>query len=815
METLLQDVRHGLRILVSNPVFAIAAVLTLALGIGANVAVFTLLNAALLRPLPYPQPNQLVAIERQVQGETLPSVSATFFTFVRDHQTLMHAVAAYDVVGSGADLIENGEPTAVSILRVSSSFFSVFDIAPEAGSTFGSAEDAPEGEPVAMISDHLWRAHFQANRSVIGAQIRLRDKPYRVLGILPPSFRSPIEADIWLPLRAVANPKDHANLFKMVGRMRSGISLAQANQGLLPLEIQFKAQFPDLMSPHEKCVAVSYRESLVGSIKKPLIILSGLVLVVLLIACSNIANLLLAVYTKREAEMGVRFALGATPGRILRQLFTEICLLVLLGDCLSLAVVWVGMPALLRLNSTLLSFLPAVAVDVRVIAFLMVVSFITAFLCVVVPAFQLARVNVIRVMNEGTSKSSGGIRSRSSRGALAIAQISLSLILLICAGLLVQSYMNLERINPGFNPTNVLSFKVLLSDEQYTHTTSMASFDQVILNQLRTIPSVTSVATVSNLPIERGLGLPFDIIGRPDSDGDSTGATQWRLVSPEYFKTMEIPILSGRAFHPSESASSAPVIIINQQLAHQYFGTANPVGQHMIIGRVMGPAFKDVPREIIGVVGNVRELGLEQPPPAEMFVPLDQAPDPYTQLVGKILPLTVVVRTASDPSTLIHSINMSIRSAIGNHPATQYLTLDQLLAASVSRLKFNTLLLSVFAGIALTLSAVGMYGLISYSVAQRTKDMGIRLALGSSPSALFAMVLREAAGLTLLGLAIGVCGAIALTRILTSMLFGVTATSALVFVGISVFLSIVMVLASLIPAVRVTSINPIEALRRS
>ena len=719
---------------------------------------------------------------------------------------------AYDVLGAGHNLTGGDRPERIRGIRVSTELFSVLGVEPQVGRSFVPEEGLPGGEAVVIVSDGLWKSRFGGDPGLVGQPIRLSNKSYTVIGIMPQGFQFTPPADVWTALQPVADSQDQANLIALLGRLKPGMNLEEANVGLTLLAAQFRNTYPELMSDQETIRAVGYQYSLTSDLRPALLILLGAVGFVLLIACANVANLLLARAASRSREIAVRTAMGAPRIRLIRQLLTESAMLSLAGAALGLTLSHWGLKALLAMSPAEIPDLLQTGLDVRVLAFTLGIALVTGLLFGVVPALQASRQNLRETLHESGTRATSGTGSRRLRGALVVAEVAFSLVLLIGAALLLRSFGELRDIDPGFNPSNVLTMQMSMTGGQYDTTESQHTLFRSALERIELLPTVESAATITNLPTEPGPDLPFEIEGRPVEDGQFLNA-QYRVVSPNYFTAMGVPLIRGRHFELRETAGSTPVVIINDTLARRDFPDEDPLGRLMTIGRVMGPGFEDPPRQIVGVVGDTREFGLDQDAPATLFVPTAQVPDQLTALAATLLPVSWVVRTRGEPLLASTSVQAAIAAIDPSHPVSNIRSMDQVLSAWMARAQFTTLLLSIFAAVALLLASIGIYGTMSYSVSQRTHEIGLRRALGAAEGQMVGLVVRHGMLLTGTGLGIGLVVAFAITRVMAGLLFGIGATDPTTFTLVAATLGLIGLVACYLPARRATQIDPTVALR--
>ena len=812
MKQLFQDMRYAYRMLIKNPGFTAVAVLALALGIGANTAIFSVVNAVLLRPLPYEEPDRLVSVARGYEGGgRSDSVSITKFVFWRDNNQVFDGLGAYDFLGAGHNLTGGDQPERIPSIRVSVELFSVLGVEPQAGRNFIADEGVPGAAPVVIISDGLWKRRFGGDPSLIGDTIQLSGTPHIVVGVMPSDFGFTPASDVWTPMRPVANAEDQANVVALIGRLKPGMTIEGANSGLEALAVSFREQYPELMNDQESISALGYHENLVENIRPALMVLLGAVGFVLLIACANVANLLLARAATRRQEIAVRTALGAPRVRLIRQLLTESALLAIVGAAIGLTVSYWGLQLLLSMSPANLPELMSIEIDARVMLFTLAIALGTGLLFGVVPALQISRQNLRDTLHESGTRTTAGAGGRRIRGALVVAEVALSLVLLVGAALLLRSFSELRDVEPGFDASNVLTMQMSMTGGRYDTSRGLDTLFRTALDRIRMLPGVEAAATVTNLPNEPGPDLPFEVEGRQMEEGEFLNA-QWRSTTPDYFDVMGIPLVRGRVFNDGETPASMPVILINETLAARDFPDQDPIGQMITIGRVMGPGFEDPPRQIVGIVGDTREVGLDQPAPATLFVPYPQVNDQLITLANTLLPVVWVVRTREEPLSMTEAVRGAILAVDSNQPVSNVRSMEQVLGSWMAREQFNTMLLSIFAAVALFLASIGIYGTMSYAVSQRTHEIGLRMALGAGGGQMLGMVVRQGMILAAAGVAIGLAVSFGLTRYLAGLLFGIGATDAATFATVATMLALIAFLACYIPARRATRVDPMIAL---
>src|ERR1700734_128251 len=812
MGTFMQDMRYGIRMLAKNPGFTIIAVLTLALGIGANTAIFSVVNAELLRPLPFPNSGRLVSVATANSRVPSPngSVSSPDFMDRRSQNQVFEKMAVY--TGATFTLTGQENPAHLEGASVSAETFDLLGVSPELGRTFQPDEDGPNHH-VVVISDHLWKRQFGGDPGIIGRTITLDNNGYTVVGVMPANFRYPLQREpeeIWSTLSPLNETTDNsppmvqhrgAHFLTCIARLKSGVTLAQAQAAMDVIASSLSKQYPDsnkYMSVHLS----SEQDRLTGSIRPALLVMMIAVGLVLLIACVNVANLLLARATTRGREIAIRTAMGAGRIRVVRQLLTESLLLAIFAGVLGTAFAIWGSDVLVRLSPENLSRISEIHIDGWALAFTAGLSLLTGILFGLAPALQSTHSNIVEALKEGSLSTTAGRSRHGLRSSLVIIEMALALILLVSAGLLIRSLLRLQDVNPGFDPHNVMTASLDLPDTKYSDP-KKAGFFRELIPQLQAIPGVQSAAAVFPLPMSGDeIRTSFQIEGKPVAKSDEPH-TSVRVVTPNYFGTMRIPLLQGRDFTERDETKTTPVIVINEALARQFFPNENPIGKHIKPGFSTGTGEGPM-REVIGVVGNVKFEDLTDEWMPESYVP-------YAQL--SFGSMTIVVRAAKDPEGLAKPIASVVQSLDKDLPTYAPKTVEQYLNGTIAVPRFSTYLLAVFAGLAMILTAVGLYGVISYSVAQRTHEIGIRMALGAQSGDTLRLVVGEGIRLALFGVGLGLVAAFGLTRLLSSLLFGVSATDPVSFAVVVAMLFAVVLLACYIPARRAMRVDPMVALR--
>jgi len=818
VENLVGDLKHAVRVLWRSPAFAATAIAALALGIGANTAIFSVVNAVLLQPLSYPQPDRLVALMRHFPDGDGNSTSIPKFMVWREQTQLFQAVAAYDFAGPGINLTGGDRPQQVKGIHASADYFAVFGAPVAVGRTYTLEEDRPGGPHVVVISNGLWRSQYGADPALVGKTIAVSGDPYVVIGVLGPTFKTDPVADIWLPLQADPNSTNQGHYLLCAARMRPGVTIDQAKAAMKLSAEEFRRKFPGpLMDSKESATAVPLRDTVVRDVRTALLILLGAVGFVLLIACANVANLLLARATLRKREIAIRSALGAGRRRIVYQLLTESVLLSLVGGVLGLALGYFGVRGLLAINPVDIPRLgehgSAVSLDWRVLAFTLGVALLTGILFGLIPAFSASRTDLSVTLREGSSRTGSGFRQNKARSILVVTEMALALILLVGAALLIRTFATLRSVKPGFDAHNVLTMEMSLSGTRFEKTAGVAQAVREVELRVDALPGVDSIASTCCLPLTGGVDLPFTIEGVPPTDGPYNGDVQWRNVSWQYFQVFRIPVLRGRTFTERDDVGSDRVVVITEAMSKQFWPKGDAVGARITIGHGLGPEFEEPPRQIIGIVGDTRDGGLDSGLTPMMFLPEPQVLDGITTLESRVLPIHWVIRTKVAPFSLSADLQRELRVATGGLPVAHIRTMDQVVGESTARSDFNTMLLSIFAGVALLLAAIGIYGLMAYSVQQRTQEIGIRMALGASPENVRKMVVLQGMRLAAIGVVIGVAAALGLTRFMAGLIYGVKTWDPIVFVFVAALLSTVSWFATYIPARRASRVDPMVSLR--
>lgn len=816
METLWQDLSYGWRTLTKNPGFALVAILSLAIGIGASSAIFSVTNAVLLRPLPYQDADRLMILWSRSPGLNVAQdwFSPGQYLDVKTQNQVFEQTAI--TIGASFNLTGQGGPEHVDGARVSSSFFSLFGAQPALGRVLLPEEDEP-GKPLTVLLSHqFWQRRFSGDKNIIGQTISLNGNNFSVVGVLPPGFSVSNEvmpavnsietADVFLPLPM--NESARANRgnedFNIFGKLKPGVSVAQAQADMDLIAGRMKQQFPENYPPTGGLTisVVPLLAQVVGDVGQTLPLLLGAVGFVLLIACANVANLLLARAAIRQKEIAVRAAVGASRGRILRQLLTESVLLSLLGGFLGLLIAFGAVAALRQFGPTNLPRLAEVGVDGRVIAFTCLLALLTGIVFGLAPALRTSRVDLHETLKEGgrNAEAAAGRSHHRLRRLLVVAEVALSLVLLIGAGLLIRSYQRILAAHPGFNPVNVFSLRLTLPATKYPNQEAVAAFYQRALDRLKALPGVEAAATSYSLPMSTVAFAwePIGVEGYVPKNAQDTIMSNVRIVSPGYFPAMGVPLMHGRLFDDRDKKGQPETVIINEAFAERFWPNQDPLGQRMQRGK------SGVWRTVIGVIRDTKQFSLEKEPPIGVYYPAEQ-----------IIPrsMYLVIRTTNAPEQSASAILKEIQTVDPELPAFDVKTMEQRLRGSLARRRFAMVLLGAFAGIALLLAVIGIYGVMTYWVNQRTNEIGIRMALGAQPANIRQLVLRQAALLVTLGIVFGVAGAIALTRVMANQLFGISATDSVTFGLLSLLLAAIALLASWLPARRAAKVDPMIALR--
>jgi len=810
MEALLQDLRYGARILLKNAGFTLISALTLALGIGANTAIFSVVNGVLLRPLPYKDPGRLVMVfaPRRLDQEFL--ISSGGFTVLRNQNQVFEQVAAFLPMLDSSSITGDGDPEFLGGVTVSANLFTLLGVEAKYGRTFLPEEEKPGSDRVVVISHSLWQRRFGSDQKIVGRTIAIDNEPYTVVGVMPPGFQFPLDGmwtgwlpraiDIYIPLALTSEEiNNQRKVLPVIARLQSRVSVERAQAEMAGVAARIKRQYPDT-NIDESIRLAPYHQQMVGRVRFALLVLLGAVGFVLLIACANVANLLLVRAAGRRKEIAVRVALGASRWRVIRQLLTENVLLGLLSGLLALALAFWCVNLLRTIIPENLPRADEIGIDGRVFGFTMLISLGTGILFGLVPAFHASRVDLNDALKDG-GRSSGGSGHNRLRSLLVVSEVALALALLTGAGLMLRSFIRLMSIDPGLDPRNVLTVDIRLSRSKYSRA-QQAAFFQRLLERLRAIPGIQAAGAVYPMPLS-GMeeDLWFDIEGQPPpAPGDHRSAGP-RGVSPGYFKAQGIQLLKGRVFAESDGGDTSPVVVINEATARRYWPNQDPLGRRISFDSRDGqPTW----RQIVGVVRSVRHMALSEEPRPEVYIPFTQHPLAF---------MTLVARTDGPPLTFVSAIRNQVQAVDKDQPISNVHTMEERLAGTVSQRRFNLILLAIFAGLALSLGAIGIYGVMSYMVTQRGHEIGVRMALGAQRGDVIRLVLRQGMTLTLTGVLVGLIAAFGLTRLLRNLLFDLSATDPLTFFITALILALVALTACYLPARRATKVDPMVALR--
>jgi putative ABC transport system permease protein len=809
MNTLFKDIRYGVRSLLKHPGFAAIVILTLAVGIGASSAIFSVVNTVLLRPLPYRQADRIAVIQELDAGGKKTQVTPANFLDWRAQNTVFEQLAA--ILTRPANLALADQAERIDLAMTSANFFSVFGTEPARGRFFIPTDEQAGHAPVVVISHALWQRRFGGDESSIGKPITLDGSTYTVVGIAPAGFQYPDKTEVWVPPFRLAPALNERmdptqvrgfGMLAVVGLLRPGVPLTQAASEMETITARLRQQYPESNNRRFNRV-VSLHTHLVGETGPMLLLLFGAVGFVLLIACANVANLLLASAATRQREMAIRTALGASRLRVMQQLLTESLVLALAGGVIGLLLALWGVAAITKLLPRDFPRLGEINLDWRVLGFTLLASVLTGILFGFAPALQISKTDVQESLKESGRGSSGSLRHHRLRSLLIVGEVALSVVLLVGAGLLFRSFLQLQSVNAGFSPQQVLTLRLSPAGSSYTRDADYIKFYNEVMQRAAAIPGVQSVGAINTLPLDKGPTAGFRIDGRPPLTIDKWPGGNYRTVSTDYFRAMNIPIVQGRAFDSRDIETAPPVMIVNQALANRDFPNENPVGKRISLGNNDAKG-QPVWWEIVGVAADVRSIELREPAIPEFY--LSALQDTFRNMF-------VVVRTSVEPTSVAASVRQIAGEVDKSAAVSDVKTMEHIVNDAVTQPRFNLFLLALFSGIALLLSAAGIYGVTAYSVTQRTHEFGIRMALGAQVGDVLKMVLRQGMLLISLGIAVGLLAAFALTRLLRTLLYGVSVTDPGTFIAITLLLALVALLACYIPARRATKVDPLIALR--
>lgn len=806
-----QDLVYAARQLRKSPAFTAAAVLTLALGIGANLTVFLILYGVLLRPLPFPHPEQLVRINRLYSGSHLvPAYAGTKALFMRRASRTLESAAAYDYVPSHVNLLQGNQVVSLNALRATADFFRVFQMEPRLGRGFSAADMVPNAAGVAVLSDATWRRQFSADPDILGRSITLGNKQYTVIGVANPDLRLDARTDVWTPLPISESAEDHSNEYNFIARLKPGVTRAQAEDDLRRVLLQLKSTYPALWDQQESVRVQDLHESFVGDIAPALTMLMGAVGLVLVIVSANILSLLLTRSIARRREMGLRAALGASAWRILRQLLVENAVLCCLGGILGTVLAQFATPMLMHFSPLPLPEFASLHVGASALFFAAALVLACAVLFSLVPAIESRRVQLNEALRINSTQIAVG--RNLAQKSLVVGEVAVSLMLLVASGLLLTSFWKLIHVSPGFDAAHVLTFKTSFTEQQTATSAVLGQRMDELTARLEAQPGVEAAASVNTLPTQLTPDLPFEVLGRKAGNSDAGGDEKYIPVTAHYFAALRIPIIAGRSFRFSDTHGTQPVVIINQQVARDYFKDQSAIGQHIRIGAAMGPGFEDGVREIVGVVGDTKNSGLDAPAPGIMYPPAAQIPDSLTRMDSGLLGQSWVVRTRTgqvDVASAAQRIFMENARA----PLLSVQSMQEVVSASVAQQRFTMVLLGCFGLISLLMGAAGLYGVMSYTVARRTKEIGVRMAIGAQRTDILRMVLREAGLLIGVGLVVGLAASLAGAQLLRSLLFGIAPRDPLTLAATCGVLLLTGLFAAWWPASRAAATEPMQALR--
>jgi len=810
-DRLIQDLRFGLRMLAKNPGFTAVAVLTLALGIGANTAIFSVVNAVLLKPLPYPESDRLVHVLWAFQNGTAESVTGTEFEFWRAHNRVFEGAAAVGLFPDGANLRSGDHADYVKALAVSRDFFRTINVQPFLGRGFSAEEDRPNGPKAAILSYGLWQRRFGSDPTVVGHPITLDDESYDVIGVMPKGFEFVLEyaavqdVDVWVPLQLVADPRNDGHNFGMIARLKPGVTLDRAQADMARVLAEIRVAVPGHVEQNERgMILIPYQRWVTGDVRTPLWILFAAVGLVLLIATVNVANLILTRAFGRQLEVTVRLALGASNWRLVRQLMTENLLLALLGGGLAMLAARWAIHALVALAPESLPVTSEVHLDWRVLVYTLFVAAAAGVAAGLVPAIGAWRFKISESIRQASRVVTGRVAQRRMRYALVVGEVALSVLLLTGATLLILSLATLDRVDPGFNPNGVWTFHVFLPAQKFKTASATWNFQQRVLARLEALPGVQSAGVVSALPLELfGLNSTINVFG---GDPEAHVYVELRSTSPTYFKTMEIRVLRGRGFQESDTVSAPLVVVVNEAFSRKCCADGKVLGRQVALPEGWKSPLR---REIVGVVGDTKEFGFAAPAPPTVFFPANQIDDSLARAFFSSSSWAV---RAGAPLA-VSEVQRAVAQVDSGEAVADFLSMSQRVAESMAPNRSIASLMTAFAGLALLLAAIGLYGVLSHSVAERTHEMGVRMALGAERRKVLALVLRQGLGVTLLGTGIGIGLALAFTRLLRDLLFGVAPTDPLTFTVAAATTVCVASFASYIPAHRATKVDPMVALR--
>ena len=809
MQTFLQELRYGARRLRLSPAFTTIVVLTLALGIGANTAIFSVVNAVLLRPLPYREPDQLVTIEHfypSLNALEAP-VSALGFTEYRDQTRSFEGVAVQS--GLGANLTGFGDPERLQASRVTGQYFSTLGISAARGRTIVPGEDEPGRDRVVVLSDALWHRLFAGDPAAVGKTLQLNGVTYDIIGVMPPGFRDFFNrsAELWVPLAFTPNQLAGGRTnewLALTARLKPGVSIESAKTEMTVFAEQLKKSYPESYPPDWTLKVTSINDKATGRIRPALLVLLGAVGFVLLIACANVANLLLARAAARQKEVAIRTALGATRWHLVRQLLVESVLLAVVGGAFGLVLAYIGVRAIAASALTQLVGPAPVGIDGTVLAFTIALSLVTGLLFGIVPAVQISMTRFHDTLKEGGRSMSADRGSHTVRRLLVIAEVALALMLLAGAGLLIKSFSRILGVSPGFDAKNVLTMNISLPAARYPSDTARRAFWDQVLPRLGAIPGVRAVGATSTMPFAGGWSTgSFNVEGYTVKPQENSPWGDIRIATPGFAEALRIPLKKGRFISDQDLPGPPTVVVVDEEMVRRYWPDTDPIGKRIYYDPPQGQPIRYI--EVVGVVGHAKQEGLDAEDRVQLYFPFAQRSQPF---------MSVAIRTDVPPETIVPAVKQAVQSVDKDQPLAQVKTMEQLLSESVGQRRLSMILLGLFAAIALALASIGIYGVMSYSVAQRAHELGIRMALGAARGNVLQLVLRQGMSLVIIGLILGILGALGVTRLLSTQLFGVEPTDPATFTLVAVGLALVALVATLVPAMRATRVDPLVALRQ-
>jgi putative ABC transport system permease protein len=804
VESLARDLRYGGRVLLKSPGFALAAMLILGLGIGSNTAIFSVVNAVVLRPLPFPESSRIMRVwhtppANQFSGMPIFSVSPANYIDWRDQNHVFDRMTIYRF--RRANLTGRGEPDALDGRAVSAEFFDVLGVQPLLGRTLRPGDDQEGSANVVILSEKIWRSRFGADPGIVSRSVALDGDPHTVVGVIPQRLAFPEDAQFWVPLvwtakdRAVRGNHNHS----VIAKLKPGVDVQRAQAEMTTISKRLEQQYPADDKGWGALVRPLHQD-LVGDVRRPLLVLLGAVAFVLLIACANLANLLLARTLGRSREIAVRTALGASRGRVVQQLLAESVLLGIAGGAVGLVAASLSINAIVGSIGQELPRAGEIALDARVLAFTGAIAVLTGLLAGVAPAWRLTKGDVGEALKQGVGRGSSQAGEHAVRQVLVVAEVALALTLLVGAGLLIRSLWQLRAVDPGIDPRRVLTMTVVIPRTKYPEPQQQARFFDRTLERVRAVPGVEAASAVDSLPLQGGSTQPVAIEGQPVLPLSEQPEVAVRSITPGYLATVRLPLVAGRDFTEADTADRTAAVIVSETMARRFWPGRNPIGQHLTLGLM-----SDAPREVVGIVRDVKLLGLDvRDPVAAVYTAAAQTPSFY---------MSLAVRTTVPPATVTQAIVNAIHAIDPEQPVVDILTMDEVIGASLTQQRFAMLLLTAFAALALVLAAVGISSVLSYSVRQRVREIGIRMALGAPAGGVLRLIVVEGMKPTLIGLAIGLAAAAALGRVLSTLIFGITARDATTFAAVSTIVIAVGLVASLVPAYRATRVDPLQALR--